>query len=45
MLAYAVLMENPCTWLLSTVVLIDAAEQVHGDKPTRSERGLVEYGT
>ena len=29
MLVYAVVMENPCTWLLSTVVLIDAAQQLH----------------
>ena len=29
MLVYAVVMENPCTWLLSTVVPIDAAQQLH----------------
>ena len=43
-LVYAVLMENPCTWFLSTVVLIDAAQQEHVDKPTRYERELVDYG-
>ena len=31
MLVYAVLMEKPCTGLLSTAVLIDAAQQVQVD--------------
>ena len=44
MLVYAVLIENPSTWLLSTVVLIDTAQQVHVDQPTRYERELVDYG-
>ena len=44
MLVYAVFMENPSTWLLSTVVLIDTAQQVHVDQPTRYDRELVDYG-
>ena len=44
MLLYAVFMENPSTWLLSTVVLIDTAQQVHVDQPTRYDRELVDYG-
>ena len=44
MLVYAVLMENPCTWSLSAVVLIDAAQQVNVNWPRRYVRELVEHG-
>ena len=44
MLVYAALMKDPRSCLLSTFVLIDAAQQVHVDKLTRYERQLVDYG-
>ena len=44
MLVYAVLMENPCTRLLSTAVLRDAAQQVNVNWPRRYVRELVDHG-
>ena len=42
-LAYATLMESPCSWMLSVVVLVQGVQQVARGQARRKQQLLVYY--